>query len=158
MQHEQPVEDNIMTDIINEENLYAPKLAIDSLLLKTHEELAYIFAELIFPRLINQVTEDTQLMIDSMKRMKAQAKKDSNPTLEKELDTAQKRLKKMLSEDTLEKVMGVMADHLKEALSPDELAYAIYQERITIKLAGVASSFPTVFNVALERANTEEEK
>lgn len=149
MQHEQPVEDNIMADIINEENLYAPKLAIDSLLLKTHEELAYIFAELIFPRLINQVTEDTQLMIDSMKMMKSQAKKDSNPTLEKELNTAQKRLKKMLSEDTLEKVMGVMAGHLKEALSPDELAYAIYQERITIKLAGVASSFQTAFSEAI---------
>lgn len=149
MRHGQPVEDNIMADIINEENLYAPKLTIDSLLLKTHEELAYIFAELIFPRLINQVTEDTQLMIDSMKRMKAQAKKDSNPTLEKELNTAQKRLKKMLSEDTLEKVMGVMAGHLKEALSPDELAYAIYQERITIKLAGVASSFQTAFSEAI---------
>lgn len=138
-----------MADTINEENLYAPKLTIDSLLLKTHEELAYIFAELIFPRLINQVTEDTQLMIESMRRLKAQAKKDSNPNLEKELNTAQKRLKKMLSEDTLEKVMGVMAGHLKEALSPDELAYAIYQERITIKLAGVASSFQTAFSEAI---------
>ncbi len=69
--------------------------------------------------------------------------------MEKELNAAQVKLKKALSEEVMQKVMDTMVDLLKEALTPHELAYAIYQERITIKISGIAARLETAFEEAL---------
>jgi tRNA isopentenyl-2-thiomethyl-A-37 hydroxylase MiaE len=82
--------------------------------------------------------------------MKSGAK---DPAFEKELNAAQVRLKKALSEEVMQKVMDKMVALLKEALEPHELAYAIYQERITIKISGIAAQLETAFEEALGETN-----
>uniref|UniRef100_A0AAU8GEQ4 Uncharacterized protein n=1 Tax=Salmonella phage vB_SEnST11_KE22 TaxID=3161173 RepID=A0AAU8GEQ4_9CAUD len=138
-----------MTDIINDENLYAPKSELETIMLNDHEQLARDFVGLVFPRLINQFTEQAQFQIEAMKQMKAGARKGKDFGMEKELNAAQLKLKKALSEEVMQKVMDSMVQLLKEALTPHELAYAIYQERITIKISGIAAQLETAFEEAL---------
>ncbi|WNT48179.1 hypothetical protein SPLA5a_PHROGS00096 [Salmonella phage SPLA5a] len=138
-----------MTDVINEEQTFVPQSQLETLLLGDSEQLAREFVGLVFPRLINQFTEQTQYQIEALKQMKAGARKGQDAAMEKELNAAQVKLKKALSEEVMQKVMDTMVDLLKEALTPHELAYAIYQERITIKISGIAAQLETAFEEAL---------
>lgn len=138
-----------MTDVINEEQTFVPQSQLETLLLGDSEQLAREFVGLVFPRLINQFTEQTQYQIEALKQMKAGARKGQDAAMEKELNAAQVKLKKALSEEVMQKVMDTMVDLLKEALTPHELAYAIYQERITIKISGIAARLETAFEEAL---------
>ncbi|AFC21318.1 hypothetical protein GAP31_136 [Cronobacter phage vB_CsaM_GAP31] len=142
-----------MTDVINEEGqtfVPMPQSELDTILFGDHEQLARDFVGLVFPRLINQFSEQTQYEIEAMRQMKSGAK---DPAFEKELNAAQVRLKKALSEEVMQKVMDKMVALLKEALEPHELAYAIYQERITIKISGIAAQLETAFVEALGETN-----
>lgn len=130
-------------------DLFMPSSELETILLGDHEQLARDFVGLIFPRLINQFSEQAQFQIDAIKQMKAGAKKDKDFAMEKELNAAQIRLNKVLSEEVMQKVMDSMVLLLKENLSPHELAYAIYQERITIKINGIAAQLETAFEEAL---------
>ncbi len=114
-----------------------------------HEQLARNFVSLIFPRLTNKFSEGIQYQIAALTQMKAEAKKGLEHEVAKELNAAQVRLKKLLSEEVMTKVMDKMVSLLKEALTPEELEYAIFQEQITIKIHGVAAQLDAAFKEAV---------
>lgn len=114
-----------------------------------HEQLARTFVSLIFPRLINELSEATHYQVNALKEMRAANQKGKQPEVVKELSDAENRLKKLLSEEVMTKVMEKMISLLKEALTPQELEYAIFQEQITIKIHGVAAQLDAAFKEAV---------
>lgn len=115
-----------------------------------HEQLARNFVSLIFPRLINEFSENTQYHIEALSGMKeANMHKGQATEIAKELEVARQKLKKLLSEEVMTKVMEKMVSLLKEALTPEELEYAIFQEQITIKIHGVAAQLDAAFKEAV---------
>lgn len=115
-----------------------------------HEQLARNFVSLIFPRLINEFSENTQYHIEALSGMKeANMYKGQATEIAKELEVARQKLKKLLSEEVMTKVMEKMVSLLKEALTPEELEYAIFQEQITIKIHGVAAQLDAAFKEAV---------
>lgn len=136
-----------MTDDINKDHLSnVADEDLEALLFGDHEQLAREFVSLIFNRLVNSFAETTQWQIEALSGMKEANVKDSE--VAKELSAAQERLKKILSEEVMQKVMDKMVALLKESLSRRELAYAIYQERITIKISGIAAQLDAAFKEA----------
>lgn len=130
-----------MTDVIEDVGVVEPD---------RHGQLARTFVSLIFPRLINEFSENTQYQIEALSQMKqANLKKGEEGEVAKELNEAQVRLKKLLSEEVMTKVMDKMVSLLKEALTPEELEYAIFQEQITIKIHGVAAQLDAAFKEAV---------
>lgn len=129
-----------MTDVIEDVCVVEPD---------RHEQLARNFVSLIFPRLTNEFSEGIQYQIAALTQMKAEAKKGLEHEVAKELNAAQVRLKKLLSEEVMTKVMDKMVSLLKEALTPEELEYAIFQEQITIKIHGVAAQLDAAFKEAV---------
>lgn len=114
------------------------------------EQLARDFVSLIFPRLINEFTENTQYQIEALYHMKAESlKSGENSDVAKELNAAQVRLKKALSSEVMSKVMDKMVLLLKDVLTPEELEYAIFQEQITIKIHSVAAQLDAAFKEAI---------
>lgn len=114
------------------------------------EQLARDFVSLIFPRLINEFTENTQYQIEALYHMKAESlKSGENSDVAKELNAAQIRLKKALSSEVMSKVMDKMVLLLKDVLTPEELEYAIFQEQITIKIHSVAAQLDAAFKEAI---------
>lgn len=114
-----------------------------------HEELARTFVSVIFPRLVNELSEATHYQVNALKEMRAANQKGKQPEVVKELSAAENRLKKLLSEEVMTKVMEKMISLLKEALTPQELEYAIFQEQITIKIHGVAAQLDAAFKEAV---------
>lgn len=134
------------------EKLYVGEDELPVLLEKGKEQLAREFVGLIFPRLINSFTEQSHLQLQAMRQMKEGARKGKEFGLEKEINEAQDKLKKALSEEVMQKVMDKMSLLLEEELTAEELAYAIYQEKITIKISGIAAQLESAFEEAVGEA------
>lgn len=108
------------------------------------------YVGMIFPRMISEVAGNTQAQIENIRLMR-NSKKKTDAGLNDELKDFEAKLKKMLSEEVLTEVTEKMVDLLAESLTAQELLQAIYHERITIKISGVAARLDDIFNEALNK-------
>lgn len=111
-------------------------------------ELSREFVGLVFPRLMSQFAGQVQANIEAIALIKNSAKGKGG--FEKELEEHQKKLKRILSAEVQEKVISQMTELLSESLDVEELKSAIFQERITVKIAGVADQLEVAFQEALK--------
>lgn len=108
--------------------------------------LAREFVSLVWDRLIEDFATGLQVQIESLQNM---VKGEKDVYFQKEIKEKKERLRKTLSTEVQEKVFDEMVRLLAEALTEEELRYAIFQEKITIKIHGVASQLETAFEEAL---------
>lgn len=108
------------------------------------KELATEFVSLVFPRMTAQFAENTQAQIEGIKNLR---KGDTH--LKSELSKHQVRLQKMLKAETQQKVFDKMVDLLAENLTEFELSQAIFHEKLTMKIMGIAAQLDTAFEEAV---------
>lgn len=111
--------------------------------------LAKEFVSLVWDRLIGDFATGLQLQVESLQNMR---KGEKDVYFAKEITEKKERLRKTLSTEVQQKVFDKLVGLLAEALTEEELRYAIFQEKITIKIHGVASQLETAFEEAVGEA------
>ena len=114
------------------------------------KSLAREFVGLVFPRMISDFANQVQANIEAIKLLSKNSKGGSlGKDFANELKEHQKKFSKILSAEVQEKVVDKMVGLLAEELTAEELSYAIFQEKITIKITGVAARLETAFQEAI---------
>lgn len=108
--------------------------------------LAKEFVSLVWDRLIGDFATGLQVQVESLQNM---VKGEKDVYFAKEIKEKKERLRKTLSTEVQQKVFDKLVGLLAEALTEEELRYAIFQEKITIKIHGVASQLETAFEEAV---------
>lgn len=111
--------------------------------------LAKEFVSLVWDRLIGDFATGLQVQVESLQNM---VKGEKDVYFAKEIKERKERLRKTLSTEVQQKVFDKLVGLLAEALTEEELRYAIFQEKITIKIHGVASQLETAFEEAVGEA------
>lgn len=111
--------------------------------------LAKEFVSLVWDRLIGDFATGLQVQIESLQNM---VKGEKDVYFAKEIKEKKERLRKTLSTEVQQKVFDKLVCQLAEALTEEELRYAIFQEKITIKIHGVASQLEAAFEEAVGEA------
>lgn len=111
--------------------------------------LAKEFVSLVWDRLVGDFATGLQVQIESIQNM---VKGEKDVYFAKEIKEKKERLRKTLSTDVQQKVFDKLVGLLAEALTEEELRYAIFQEKITIKIHGVASQLEAAFEEAVGEA------
>lgn len=111
--------------------------------------LAKEFVSLVWDRLIGDFATGLQVQVESLQNM---VKGEKDVYFAKEIKDKKERLRKTLSTEVQQKVFDKLVGLLAEALTEEELRYAIFQEKITIKIHGVASQLETAFEEAVGEA------
>ena len=111
--------------------------------------LAMEFVSLVWDRLIGDFATGLQVQIESLQNM---VKGEKDVYFAKEIKEKKERLRKTLSTEVQQKVFDKLVCRLAEALTEEELRYAIFQEKITIKIHGVASQLEAAFEEAVGEA------
>ncbi|AUE23322.1 hypothetical protein Ro1_00096 [Raoultella phage Ro1] len=111
--------------------------------------LAKEFVSLVWDRLIGDFATGLQAQVESLQNM---VKGEKDVYFAKEIKDKKERLRKTLSTEVQQKVFDKLVGLLAEALTEEELRYAIFQEKITIKIHGVASQLETAFEEAVGEA------
>lgn len=111
--------------------------------------LAKEFVSLVWDRLIGDFATGLQVQVESLQNMR---KGEKDVYFAKEITEKKERLRKTLSTEVQQKVFDKLVGLLAEALTEEELRYAIFQEKITIKIHGVASRLETAFEEAVGEA------
>lgn len=111
--------------------------------------LAKEFVSLVWDRLIGDFATGLQVQVESLQDM---VKGEKDVYFAKEIKEKKERLRKTLSTEVQQKVFDKLVGLLAEALTEEELRYAIFQEKITIKIHGVASQLETAFEEAVGEA------
>lgn len=111
--------------------------------------LAKEFVSLVWDRLIGDFATGLQVQVESLQNM---VKGEKDVYFAKEIKEKKERLRKTLSTGVQQKVFDKLACQLAEALTEEELRYAIFQEKITIKIHGVASQLEAAFEEAVGEA------
>lgn len=111
--------------------------------------LAKEFVSLVWDRLIGDFATGLQVQIESLQNM---VKEEKDVYFAKEIKEKKERLRKTLSTEVQQKVFDKLVCQLAEALTEEELRYAIFQEKITIKIHGVASQLEAAFEEAVGEA------
>ena len=111
--------------------------------------LAKEFVSLVWDRLIGDFATGLQVQVESLQNM---VKGEKDVYFAKEIKEKKERLRKTLSTEVQQKVFDKLVCQLAEALTEEELRYAIFQEKITIKIHGVASQLEAAFEEALGEA------
>lgn len=111
--------------------------------------LAKEFVSLVWDRLIGDFATGLQAQVESLQNM---VKGEKDVYFAKEIKEKKERLRKTLSTEVQQKVFDKLVGLLAEALTEEELRYAIFQEKITIKIHGVASQLETAFEEAVGEA------
>lgn len=111
--------------------------------------LAKEFVSLVWDRLIGDFATGLQVQVESLQNM---VKGEKDVYFAKEIKEKKERLRKTLSTGVQQKVFDKLVCQLAEALTEEELRYAIFQEKITIKIHGVASQLEAAFEEAVGEA------
>lgn len=111
--------------------------------------LAKEFVSLVWDRLIGDFATGLQVQVESLQNM---VKGEKDVYFAKEIKEKKERLRKTLSTEVQQKVFDKLVGQLAEALTEEELRYAIFQEKITIKIHGVASQLEAAFEEAVGEA------
>ena len=111
--------------------------------------LAKEFVSLVWDRLIGDFATGLQVQVESLQNM---VKGEKDVYFAKEIKEKKERLRKTLSTEVQQKVFNKLVCQLAEALTEEELRYAIFQEKITIKIHGVASQLEAAFEEAVGEA------
>lgn len=111
--------------------------------------LAKEFVSLVWDRLIGDFATGLQAQVESLQNM---VKGEKDVYFAKEIKEKKERLRKTLSTEVQQKVFDKLVGLLAEALTEEELRYAIFQEKITIKIHGVASQLEAAFEEAVGEA------
>lgn len=111
--------------------------------------LAKEFVSLVWDRLIGDFATGLQAQVESLQNM---VKGEKDVYFAKEIKEKKERLRKTLSTEVQQKVFDKLVGQLAEALTEEELRYAIFQEKITIKIHGVASQLEAAFEEAVGEA------
>lgn len=111
--------------------------------------LAKEFVSLVWDRLIGDFATGLQIQVESLQNM---VKGEKDVYFAKEIKEKKERLRKTLSTEVQQKVFDKLVGQLAEALTEEELRYAIFQEKITIKIHGVASQLEAAFEEAVGEA------
>lgn len=111
--------------------------------------LAKEFVSLVWDRLIGDFATGLQVQVESLQNM---VKGEKDVYFAKEIKEKKERLRKTLSTRVQQKVFDKLVCQLAEALTEEELRYAIFQEKITIKIHGVASQLEAAFEEAVGEA------
>lgn len=111
--------------------------------------LAKEFVSLVWDRLIGDFATGLQVQVESLQNM---VKGEKDVYFAKEIKEKKERLRKTLSTEVQQKVFDKLVGQLAEALTEEELRYAIFQEKITIKIQGVASQLEAAFEEAVGEA------
>lgn len=111
--------------------------------------LAKEFVSLVWDRLIGDFATGLQVQVESLQNM---VKGEKDVYFAKEIKERKERLRKTLSTEVQQKVFDKLVGLLAEALTEEELRYAIFQEKITIKIHGVASQLEKAFEEAVGEA------
>ncbi|UYA58076.1 hypothetical protein [Klebsiella phage DP] len=111
--------------------------------------LAKEFVSLVWDRLIGDFATGLQVQVESLQNM---VKGEKDVYFSKEIKEKKERLRKTLSTEVQQKVFDKLVCQLAEALTEEELRYAIFQEKITIKIHGVASQLEAAFEEAVGEA------
>lgn len=111
--------------------------------------LAKEFVSLVWDRLIGDFATGLQVQVESLQNM---VKGEKDVYFAKEIKEKKERLRKTLSTEVQQKVFDKLVCQLAEALTEEELRYAIFQEKITIKIHGVASQLEAAFEEAVGEA------
>ena len=111
--------------------------------------LAKEFVSLVWDRLIGDFATGLQVQVESLQNM---VKGEKDVYFAKEITEKKERLRKTLSTEVQQKVFDKLVCQLAEALTEEELRYAILQEKITIKIHGVASQLEAAFEEAVGEA------
>lgn len=111
--------------------------------------LAKEFVSLVWGRLIGDFATGLQVQVESLQNM---VKGEKDVYFAKEIKEKKERLRKTLSTEVQQKVFDKLVCQLAEALTEEELRYAIFQEKITIKIHGVASQLEAAFEEAVGEA------
>lgn len=111
--------------------------------------LAKEFVSLVWDRLIGDFATGLQVQVESLQNM---VKGEKDVYFAKEIKEKKERLRKTLSTGVQQKVFDKLVYQLAEALTEEELRYAIFQEKITIKIHGVASQLEAAFEEAVGEA------
>ncbi|WPK37602.1 hypothetical protein [Escherichia phage AV124] len=111
--------------------------------------LAKEFVSLVWDRLIGDFATGLQIQVESLQNM---VKGEKDVYFAKEIKEKKERLRKTLSTEVQQKVFDKLVCQLAEALTEEELRYAIFQEKITIKIHGVASQLEAAFEEAVGEA------
>ncbi len=111
--------------------------------------LAKEFVSLVWDRLIGDFATGLQVQVESLQNM---VKGEKDVYFAKEIKEKKERLRKTLSTEVQQKVFDKLVGLLAEALTEEELRYAIFQEKITIKIHGVASQLEAAFEEAVGEA------
>lgn len=111
--------------------------------------LAKKFVSLVWDRLIGDFATGLQVQVESLQNM---VKGEKDVYFAKEIKEKKERLRKTLSTEVQQKVFDKLVCQLAEALTEEELRYAIFQEKITIKIHGVASQLEAAFEEAVGEA------
>lgn len=111
--------------------------------------LAKEFVSLVWDRLIGDFATGLQVQVESLQNM---VKGEKDVYFAKEIKEKKERLRKTFSTEVQQKVFDKLVCQLAEALTEEELRYAIFQEKITIKIHGVASQLEAAFEEAVGEA------
>lgn len=111
--------------------------------------LAKEFVSLVWDRLIGDFATGLQVQVESLQNM---VKGEKDVYFAKEIKEKKERLRKTLSTEVQQKVFDKLVCQLADALTEEELRYAIFQEKITIKIHGVASQLEAAFEEAVGEA------
>lgn len=111
--------------------------------------LAKEFVSLVWDRLIGDFATGLQVQVESLQNM---VKGEKDVYFAKEIKEKKERLRKTLSTEVQQKVFDKLVCQLAEALTEEELRYAIFQEKITIKIHGVASQLEAAFEEVVGEA------
>lgn len=111
--------------------------------------LAKEFVSLVWDRLIGDFATGLQVQVESLQNM---VKGEKDVYFAKEIKEKKERLRKTLSTEVQQKVFDKLVCQLAEALTEEELRYAIFQEKITIKIHGIASQLEAAFEEAVGEA------
>lgn len=111
--------------------------------------LAKEFVSLVWDRLIGDFATGLQAQVESLQNM---VKGEKDVYFAKEIKEKKERLRKTLSTEVQQRVFDKLVSLLAEALTEEELRYAIFQEKITIKIHGVASQLEAAFEEAVGEA------
>lgn len=103
----------------------------------------------MWDRLIGDFATGLQVQVESLQNM---VKGEKDVYFAKEIKEKKERLRKTLSTEVQQKVFDKLVCQLAEALTEEELRYAIFQEKITIKIHGVASQLEAAFEEAVGEA------
>lgn len=120
---------------------------------QTLEHKAREFTMLVFPRISSEMATNIEFQVQQMRQLKSASKKGDDWEFNRELSNAENTLHRLISSETQEEVVSVISKRLAEVLTVEELDYAIFQEKVTIKIAGIADTFGAIFEEAVREGN-----